>query len=133
MLKNPMMKLLSAAALIGLAGPALANPPHWAPDHGRRDVHRKVVVVEHRYHRPVRTVVVQRPVYVTPAPVFVRAVQTDYEPAPAYGVPSGTLLGTLGGAAIGAAVGSQIGQGRGNTAAIAVGAVLGGMIGSGRY
>lgn len=139
MLTKKTMKMLSAAMMFALAGPALADPPRWVPDRGYHAAPRKVVIVEHRHHyRPVRTVIVERPVYVAPrpavyiapTPVVYHRDRDDYGPA-GPDLSAGSILGTLGGAAIGAAVGSQIGQGRGNTAAIAVGAVVGGMIGSG--
>jgi len=125
-----------AAGTLFAAAPAFADHARWAPAHGQRHQHERVVVMKQQ-HRPAvrevvvvrqpvvvrRTVYVERPVYhgvppVHPAPVYVA-------PAPHH------VLRTLGGAIIGAAIGSQIGNGNGRTAATAIGAVVGGVIGSG--
>ena len=135
------ISVLSAGALLAVAAPAMADPPHWAPAHGYRAkqlvvvhrhvqpvVNRRVVVhhppvvhrtVVHRYHEP-RTVVVHRPapVYAAPAPVYAA-------PAPVYGGPN--VLGTVVGGVIGAVIGSHVG----GEMATGAGAVIGGVIGSG--
>jgi hypothetical protein len=137
------ISILSAGAVLALAAPAMADPPHWAPAHGYRAkqnvvvhkhvqpvVNRKVVVhhhqpvvrrtVVHRYHEPYRTVVVHRPapVYVAPAPVYAA-------PAPVYHQPN--IFGTVVGGVIGAMIGSHVG----GEMATGAGAVIGGVIGSG--
>ena len=130
------ISILSAGALLAIAAPAMADPPHWAPAHGYRAkqnavvhrhvqpvVNRTVVVhhhqpvvhrtVVHRYHEPHRTVVVHRP-----APVYAA-------PAPVYHGPN--VLGTVVGGVIGAVIGSQVG----GEMATGAGAVIGGVIGAG--
>src|SRR5687767_10805124 len=130
------ISILSAGAVLALAAPAMADPPHWAPAHGYRAkqnvvvhkhvqpvVNRKVVVhhhqpvvrrtVVHRYHEPYRTVVVHRP-----APVYAA-------PAPVYHQPN--IFGTVVGGVIGAMIGSHVG----GEMATGAGAVIGGVIGSG--
>lgn len=132
---------LAVGTLFVAAAPAFADPPRWAPAHGYRQHHDRVVVVKHRPVREVRTVVVrepvivrrtvfvERPVYVQHRPVYVH--EPVYAPAPVYaGYGDANVLGTLGGAIVGAAIGSQIGGGNGRTAATAIGAVVGGVIGS---
>lgn len=124
--------MLSAGAMLAAAVPALADPPYWAPAHGYRHKHQRVVVVERHYRPVVREAVFERPVYVERRPVVVYEQPAYYAAAPVYVAPgSSNMLGTLGGAIVGAAVGNQIGQGNGRTAATAVGAVVGGVIGSG--
>ncbi|OGA02435.1 MAG: hypothetical protein A2W68_19705 [Betaproteobacteria bacterium RIFCSPLOWO2_02_64_14] len=123
--------MLSAGAALAVAIPVFADPPHWAPAHGYRHKHERVVVVERRYRPVVREVIVERPVYIRRRPVVVYEEPAYYAAPPAAVTVRGNVLGTLGGAIIGAAVGSQIGHGDGRTAATAVGAVVGGTIGSG--
>ena len=73
-----------------------------------------------------RPVVVYRPAYYAPAPVYYAApAPVYYAPAPAY-----PNWGAVGGAIAGAALGSTIGQGNGRVAAIAAGTVMGAAIGS---
>jgi len=73
-----------------------------------------------------RPVVVYRPAYYPPAPVYyVQPAPVYYAPAPVY-----PNWGALGGAIVGGAIGSTIGQGNGRVAAIAAGSVLGAMAGS---
>src|SRR5688572_9410528 len=124
MLKKTSLSILTAGALLAVAAPAMADPPHWAPAHGYRAKHQQVVVhrhvqpvvtrkvvvhhhqpvvrrtVVHRYYEPPvhRTVVVHRPapVYVEPAPVVVA------QPAP-------NILGTVVGGVIGAVIVSHVG------------------------
>ena len=150
MLKKTSLSLLSVGALLAVAAPAMADPPHWAPAHGFR---AKQDVVVHRYVQPVVTrkvvvhhqppvvqrVVVQRyqPVPVTrtvvvhrPAPFYAAPV---YAPAPVYAAPAPVfsdgpnVFGTVGGAIIGAMIGSHVG----GELATGVGAVAGAAIGSG--
>jgi hypothetical protein len=52
----------TAAATLGFAGSALADPPYWAPAYGWRAHH----YYHHYYYAP-------RPVYVVPAPRYVYA------------------------------------------------------------
>ncbi len=89
-------------------------PPVWAPAHGYRYKHRKVVVYRSRprYVRPI----IKRRVHV----VRRHDVYLDS---------NNTLAGGLIGAALGAFAGSHIGKGDGRTAAIVGGAVIGGLIG----
>jgi len=73
-----------------------------------------------------RPVVVYRPAYYPPAPVYyARPAPVYYAPAPVY-----PNWGAVGGAIAGAALGSAIGQGNGRVAAIAAGTVMGAAIGS---
>ena len=124
-----MICTLATGAALAAALPAFAGPPHWAPAHGYRHKHERVVVVERHYRPVVREVIVERPVYVRRRPVVVYEAPTYYADPPM--AVRGNVLGALGGAIVGAAVGSQIGHGDGRTAATAVGAVVGGVIGSG--
>jgi len=79
----------------------------------------RVVVVE-------RPLVVYRPAYFPPAPVYyVQPAPVYYAPAPVY-----PNWGAVGGAIVGGAIGSTIGHGNGRVAAIAAGSVLGAMAGS---
>src|SRR5262245_40368647 len=88
MLANRTLRMLSAGALIALAGPALADPPYWAPAHGFRHKHDRPVVIE-RHHAPVvvHRVYVERRVFVEPAPVVVHRVPVVYTP-PVYAAPA---------------------------------------------
>jgi uncharacterized protein YcfJ len=132
--------LAIGSLLTAAAAPAFADPPRWAPAHGYRHHHDRVVVVRHSHptvtrtvivREPVvvrRTVVVERPVYVRPPIVVHRPV---YYAAPVYPAPAnGVVLGTLGGALIGAAIGSQSGHPGDQAAGTVIGAVIGGVIGS---
>jgi uncharacterized protein YcfJ len=130
------ISILSAGALLAIAAPAMADPPHWAPAHGYR---AKQNVVVHRHVQPVvkRTVVVHHH-----QPVVRRTVVHRYEPAhrhvvvhrqaPVYAAPAPVyhqpnILGTVMGGVIGAVIGSHVG----GEMATGAGAVIGGVIGSG--
>src|SRR5687768_18533814 len=126
MLKKTSLSILTAGALLAVAAPAMADPPHWAPAHGYRAKHQQVVVhrhvqpvvnrtvvvhhhqpvvrrtVVHRYHEPHRTVVVHRP-----APVYVAAAPVYAAPAPVYHHPN--IFGTVVGGVLGAVIGSHVG------------------------
>jgi len=85
--------LTLAAGTLLAAAPAYAEPPRWAPAHGYRSNHERVVVKHRQDHRPAvrhvtvvrqpvvvrRTVVVERPVYVQ-RPVYYAA--PPVRPAP---------------------------------------------------
>lgn len=107
----------------------------------RRHDDRRVVVR--------RDVVVERPVYVQPVPVYRQSYPRHYESRPVYVQPApvyrqsypryyesrpvvngGTVVGAIGGAVVGSMIGSQIGYGEYQGAATVAGAVIGGAIGS---
>ena len=92
MLKKILAIGTTAAATLGFAGGALADPPHWAPAYGWRAHHYR-----HYYYapRPVYVVPAPRVVYAPPppvvypyyaAPVVVRPVPV-YPPAAVYSAP----------------------------------------------
>jgi uncharacterized protein YcfJ len=115
------LSTLAVGTLLTAATPALAHQPGWAPAHGYRHHHDRVVVW-HSHPTVTRTVVVRRPVVVH-RPV--------YHAAPVYPVhANGVVLGTLGGALIGAAIGSHSGHPADQAAGTVIGAVIGGVIGS---
>jgi uncharacterized protein YcfJ len=131
---------LALGTLLIAAAPAFADPPRWAPAHGYRHNHERVVV---RHHHPAakrtvivrepvvvrRTVIVERPVVVHRPAVVHRPVYVA--PAPVYPVQAnGVVLGTLGGALIGSVIGGQSGDPHDQAAGTVIGAVIGGVIGS---
>lgn len=140
---------LSAKAFLFLfslsfAGAAYADPPHWAPAHGRRDhdrhwdhgrrddhwrhdKHYTRHWVRHPYY-------VQRDVVVVePAPVYVSPSLPVVNSAPYVQVRctrNNTILGTVIGGAAGGLVGNQFGRGSGRTWATIGGALLGASVGN---
>lgn len=95
-----------------------------------RVVRRDIVVQRPVYVHPAppRRVVVERPIYVQPAPVYRPAYPRYYESRPS--VNSGAVVGAIGGAIVGSIIGSQIGYGEHQGAATVAGAIIGGAIGS---
>jgi hypothetical protein len=127
LMKNKMLLILGFASFALAASlPASAHEAfghgvaHYGParPHLLRAAPRVVIVP--------RPVVVYRPAYYPPAPVYyARPAPAYYAPAPVY-----PNWGAVGGAIAGAALGSTIGQGNGRVAAIAAGTVMGAAIGS---
>ena len=121
----PIRVLTAAAALTMaglLAGPALAEPPPWAPAHGHRDKHDHKHRDKHDHKDKHRHDQVAAPAYVLPP-----GLQGGRcEPS----LLSGGTLGALLGAAGGGLLGSQIGSGSGQVAATAIGVVLGAVLGN---
>lgn len=107
---------MSLAAGAGLAGPAAADPPPWAPAHGWRAKHH-----DDRRSGP-DVVVVQRPVLVEPR---ARTITCDRSLLAG----NNQLVGQILGGALGGFAGSRIGSGDGKLAATAGGAVLGLLLG----
>ena len=96
---------LSLAAPIGLATPAKADPPPWAPAHGYRAKQHDRHGDKHHYKRHYRNDML------VPNGSFLQCNRD--------------MIGALIGAGSGAALGSTIGKGDGRTAAIIGGAILG--------
>ena len=111
-----------ALALTASATTALADPPPWAPAHGRRHHHEQPIVV---YEQPPVVVYQQPPVVVQRQPQVL--------------VPSsGSMLscnrdivGGLLGGATGGVLGSQVGKGTGRVVATAAGTLVGVLVGGG--
>ena len=83
MLKKMLLVVGTTAAALGFSGFALADPPYWAPAHGRRAHHH------HGYYyapRPVYVVPAPRVVYAPPPPVAYPyyAAPVVYPPVPVY-------------------------------------------------
>lgn len=95
-----------------------------------RIVRRDIIVERPVYVQPAppRRMVVERPVYAQPVPVYRSAHPHYYESRPA--VNGGTVVGAIGGAIVGSIIGSQIGYGEHQGAATVAGAIIGGAIGS---
>lgn len=92
---------------------------------------RRDIIVERPVYvhpAPPRRFVVERPVYVQPAPVYRPAYPRYYESRPS--VNSGAVVGAIGGAIVGSILGSQIGYGEHQGTAAVAGAIIGGAIGS---
>jgi hypothetical protein len=149
------VQVLATGALLATSMPTLADHRWENRGHGR---YSQPHVIEHR--RPVREIVVERPVYIERQVVVERPVYVDrpiyVERTPVYdsgravypadyphGYPPASypepvhprhnqpnMVGAATGAVVGAVIGSQIGGRHSRGATGAVGAVIGGMIGS---
>jgi len=86
MLKKILIAIGTAAATLGFAGSALADPPYWAPAYGWRAHHYR-----HYYYapRPIYVVPAPRVVYAPPPPVVYPyyAAPVVVRPAPVYATP----------------------------------------------
>lgn len=115
--------LTAAGAALGVAAPAFADPPYWAPAQGNR----------YQHHAPRAIAVHPRPVvFVRPAPVALYRAPVYYGPAPmpAYRVHGNYAAGgALAGAVAGALIGGSVGYGDQRVAAIAIGSLVGAVIG----
>ena len=147
------VQVLATGALLATSMPTLADHRWENRGHGR---YSQPHVIEHR--RPVREIVLERPVYIERQVVVERQVYVDrpiyVERAPVYpnrraaypadyphGYPPASypgyprhnqpnMIGAAAGAAVGAVIGSQVGGRHSRGATSAVGAVIGGVIGS---
>jgi len=95
----------------------------------RRVVRRDIVLERPVYVQPAppRRVVVQGPVHVRPAPVYRPAYPRYHDSRPS--VNGGTVVGAISGAIVGSIIGGQIGYGEYQGAATVAGAIIGGAIG----
>jgi len=118
-MKPALTASLIALALASTASGALADPPPWAPAHGRRG-HQEPVAV---YQQPM--MVYQQP------PVMMQRTPQVLVPASGGSVLSCNrdIVGGLLGGATGGVLGSQIGKGTGKVVATAAGALAGVLIG----
>lgn len=114
-----MRKTLIAASLASLvlgATPALADPPPWAPAHGRRAHERHAIYDSHgRYHEPR---VITRRDYIW------RGRDGRY-----YCKRDNGTTGLIIGAAVGALIGRELDGGRDRTVGTILGAAGGGLLG----
>lgn len=101
--------LLALSLIAGGHQPAAADPPNWAPAHGRRakNAHHERLIFTRGYDRPPG----------------IQRNSCDR------GFTDDGVLGTLLGGLVGGVLGSTIGDGNGRIAATMGGAVLGGLVG----
>lgn len=110
-----MRKLIIAATLAAVAVPALADPPPWAPAHGRRAKDAAVYDSRGRYHEP-RVIGYHDHVW--------RGDDGRY-----YCRRSNGTTGLVVGAALGALVGHELDGGRDRTLGTVLGAAGGALLG----
>ncbi|HEX7111981.1 MAG TPA: glycine zipper 2TM domain-containing protein [Mizugakiibacter sp.] len=106
---------LAVAVAACVAAPVLADPPPWAPAHGRRAKHH-----DHEVYYDYARVVEVVPMRAAPR-------QQCYE-VPVQEKPN-TTAGTVLGAVVGGVLGNTVGKGDGRKAATVAGAVVGGVVG----
>jgi uncharacterized protein YcfJ len=110
-----MRKLIVAVTLAALASPAVADPPPWAPAHGRRAKEPVVYDSQRRYIEPVA---------ITRADQVWRGADGQYRCRRGDGT-TGLVIG----AAAGALVGRELDGGRDRTTGTILGAAGGALLG----
>lgn len=114
-MKNAIFSAAIAAVVATSSAPAFADPPSWAPAHGRRHHHHDVYDSKGRYYEPRR---------ITRADRIWRGHDGRY-----YCRRDNGTTGLIIGAAVGGLIGNEIAGNGDKTVGIIIGAAGGGLLG----